>query len=494
MPRGPLGVLRRPRLSDVQTLGEHVGLDRAVIAASQRWPTRSRPFADPPPGSGLRPVMGDNGMPVFGHMLEVILDVLGTSRTRYERYGPVSWAGSAIGPVVSVAGPDGLEEVLRNARKDFANGPAWEQLIGPFFDRGLMLLDFEEHLGHRRIMQAAFTRARLEAYLDTMQPGIAASVERWDTGRSFRALPAVKHLLLESASDVFLGGHPDGETEAAVLRAFTDTVQAGSAFLRRDVVPGSRWARGLRGRELLEQFFRDQLPAKHAQTDHDDLFAALVHLSDDDGNRFTDDDVVNHMIFLLMAAHDTSTITLNTMLWGMARHPQWQERARAEADAIGDRPLRWDDLAAMPTLDLVQREALRYIAPVLVLMRTAVRDTQVLGHHVPAGTTLMLMPLATQRMPEVWDDPDVFDPSRFAPGGEAERVHPYAWAPFGGGVHKCIGLHFAGVQIKTVLHNVLRRYRWSVPDGYELTLDTTGLPVPRDGLPLRLERRTDGAG
>jgi cytochrome P450 len=485
--------VRRPTLATAITATEWTGLDRPLLQLSRSWPTRLRPYAEPPPGSGLRPVMGDFGAPVVGHSLEVMADFVDGMRQRYDRLGGVSWSGSPIGPLIAVSSPDGIEQILRNAQKDFANGPAWAELIGPFFDRGLMLLDFEEHLGHRRIMQKAFTRPSLTTYLEMMQPGLDDGIAGWEEQDRFRVLPHIKHLLLASAGDVFLGTHPDGETEAAVFAAFVHAVRAGSAFLRKDVVPYSRWWRGMRGREVLVEYFRSQLEIKKTQATHDDLFAALVHAQDDDGARFTDDDVINHMIFLLMAAHDTSSITLNTMIWGMAANPEWQQAARAEVDAIGSDRLHWDDLGALPTIDLLQQEALRYIAPVPGMMRRAVRDTDLCGFHVPAGADIMVIPTLTHRLPEYWSQPDRFDPTRFLPGGEAERVPTYAYAPFGGGVHKCIGLHFAGVQIKAVLHQMLRRYRWSVPTGYQLKLDSSALPVPRDGLPVRLERRTDAA-
>ena len=482
--------MRAPTLTDLHQAAERIGLDGVVLGASRTWPSRLRPLADPPPGSGLRPVMGDSGAPVVGHTLELFLDFLHSSLERKRRLGPVSWARAPIGDVVAVSGPEACEEVLRNPRRDFANGPGWEALIGPFFHGGLMLRDFDEHLQHRRIMQQAFTRDRLAAHLEQMQPWLAEGVAAWEPADDFLVLPHLKHLLLRSASDVFLGEHPEADTEQAVVRAFIDTVRAGSAWVRRDGVPGSRWWKGLRGREVLDAFFADRLPAHRAAgADAGDMFSALATFTDDDGTAFTDDEVVDHMVFLLMAAHDTSTITLCTMLWGMAAHPEWQRRARAESDAIGDCPLTWDDLDRLPSLDLIQREALRYVAPVLILMRTAVRDTEVQGHFVPAGTHLMVSPFVTHRDPEVWDDPDRFDPARFQPGGEAAGKHPYAWIPFGGGVHKCIGLHMAGVQIKAVLHQVLQRFTWSLEPDYELRLDTSTLPVPRDGLPVRLRAR-----
>jgi cytochrome P450 len=91
-------------------------------------------------------------------------------------------------------------------------------------------------------------------------------------------------------------------------------------------------------------------------------------------------------------------------------------------------------------------------------------------------------------MSQWWKDPDTFDPERFSPERREDKVHKYAWSPFGGGAHKCIGMYFAGMQVKTILHQVLQRYRWRVPARYEWPLDTTSLPSPKDGLPVRLDR------
>jgi cytochrome P450 len=194
------------------------------------------------------------------------------------------------------------------------------------------------------------------------------------------------------------------------------------------------------------------------------------------------------MIFALMAAHDTTTITLTTMAYYLAKFPEWQERLRDESLALGRPVLEFDDLDALPSADLVMKEALRLLPPVPALPRRVVKDTSILGYHIPAGTTVVVPALTNHHMAEWWPDPERFDPERFAPERREDKVHKYAWAPFGGGAHKCIGLHFAGMQVKSILHQVLLRYRWSVPGRYEWPLDTTSLPSPKDGLPVRLDR------
>jgi cytochrome P450 len=277
-----------------------------------------------------------------------------------------------------------------------------------------------------------------------------------------------------------------GATADRVNRAFIGTVRAGTAFVRFPV-PGGRWARGLKGRRVLERFLTEYLPAKRAG-DGDDLFTALCHARSDDGHAFSDVDVINHMIFLMMAAHDTSTITTTTMSYYLAKNPEWQERVREESRALGKPVLDYEDLEKLTSLDLAMKEALRLVAPVPALARRAVKDTEVLGHFVPKGALTAVGIGFTHHMPEYWPDPERFDPERFADHRREDKVHRHAWEPFGTGAHKCIGMWFGTMEIKAIMHQLLMRYRWSVPADYEMPIDTTALPVPADGLPVKLEQ------
>jgi len=353
-----------------------------------------------------------------------------------------------------------------------------------------MLLDSEEHLRHRRIMQQAFTRSRLEKTVDAMNPSITQKLDRWVPTDGFRAYTALKTLTLDLATDIFMGGAEDStpaEIEA-VKKAFIDCVQAATSIVRYPV-PGTRWKRGLDGRRVLEDFFRHYLPARRSR-ETDDLFSVLCHIESEAGQRFSDDEIVDHMIFLLMAAHDTSTITISTMMQYLGQHPQWQDRCRAESLALGTAAPSHADLDALGSLDLVMKECLRLVSPVPVLARRAVRDTEVRGHFVPAGTYASVAPHFTHHMAEYWPEPERFDPERFADHRREDKVHRYAWEPFGGGVHKCLGMHFAGVEVKAIVHQLLLRFEWHVDPGYLAPLDFTSLPFPSDGQPVDLRLRS----
>lgn len=138
------------------------------------------------------------------------------------------------------------------------------------------------------------------------------------------------------------------------------------------------------------------------------------------------------MIFALMAAHDTTTITLTTMAYYLAKYPEWQERLREESLALGAAPPGYDDLDAFTGIDMVMKESLRMVTPVPALPRKVVKDTSILGFHVPAGTTVVVPMLNNHHMAEWWPDPDRFDPGRFSPERREDKAHKYAWAPFGG--------------------------------------------------------------
>ncbi|MGV9975274.1 cytochrome P450 [Nocardia beijingensis] len=453
---------------------------------ADRYPARTTALAEPPPGSGLLPVLGDAGAPLIGHSLRVFSDPLLWARNAFDNYGEVSWTNVYGRRAVSVLGPAALEVVWSNKDKVFSSEKGWEYWIGPFFRRGIMLLDFDEHLHHRRIMQQAFTRPRLISYLDLMRPGIERELESWRPESAFRLYDNVKQMLLHLATEVFVGAKLGPEAQR-LEHAFERTVVGGQALIRTSA-PGGKWSRGLHGRKLLEQYFRAQLPAKRAG-EGSDLFSVLCHATSDTGETFTDDDVVNHMIFVLMAAHDTSAVALSMLTYLLGKNPHWQQRLRAETIALGKDHLDYEDLDRLPSMDLAFKETLRMYAPAGVLMRRTLADTEILGHYLPADTDIIIGAYPSMRLARWWPRPDEFDPERFADHRREDRVHRYAWSPFGGGAHKCIGLHFGGMTVKSIMHRMLLRYEWTVPADYQVPLTWGTGPTPDDGLPIDLRPR-----
>jgi cytochrome P450 len=121
-----------------------------------------------------------------------------------------------------------------------------------------------------------------------------------------------------------------------------------------------------------------------------------------------------------------------------------------------------------------------------VLARQATKDTEIDGHYVPEGSRIMLGLYSTMRMEPWWHDPDTFDPERFTPERAEDQSHKYAWVPFGGNVHKCIGMHFGAMEVKAIMHQLLLRNSLHVEPGYEPPIDHGTGPFPADGLPIEL--------
>ena len=196
------------------------------------------------------------------------------------------------------------------------------------------------------------------------------------------------------------------------------------------------------------------------------------------------------MSFLMMAAHDTLTSSLTSFVGELAAHPEWQSKLRDEV--IGARPRRrtrrrsFDNLEAMTLTEMAFKEALRMKPPVPSMPRRAIRDFTFKGYAIPAGTMVGVNPLFTHHMPEIWPEPEKFDPMRFTDEAQRNR-HRFAWVPFGGGAHMCLGLHFAYMQAKCFARHFLQNLEVSLEPGYKPDWQMWPIPKPRDGLRVVLK-------
>ncbi|HYM36474.1 MAG TPA: cytochrome P450, partial [Steroidobacteraceae bacterium] len=428
-----------------------------------------------------------------GSMLTQLLqmrgDLVGNLLRLEAKHGEV-WQ-IAMGPrtVVSMVGPDALELVLKNRDGAFSNAQGWAYFIGRVFPGAIMAMDGDEHRYQRRIMQVAFRKSALRAYLDQMSPAIEFGISRWlapnERRNSVEIFPAFKQLTLDLAASVFMGVEL-GKSATTLNRAFVDTVAASMAFIRA-AIPGFAMWRGVRGRKLLVERFRELMPQKRA-TRTSDFFSEFCHAQSEEGEKFTDQEIIDHMIFLMMAAHDTTTSTLTTMIYLLAQHSEWQERLRDQARALGKKQLEHDDLDRVEELSWVIREALRLRPPLTSMPRMCVRDIVFRDYLIRANTLVGIYPIHVHYSPKLWTDPKRFDPERFGPTRAEDKRHAFAWSPFGGGAHMCIGQHFAMLQIKSIMHQLLLKYRWSIPSNYHMPYQWMPIAKPRDGLPVLLER------
>ncbi|MGB6400767.1 MAG: cytochrome P450, partial [Bradyrhizobium sp.] len=268
---------------------------------------------------------------------------------------------------------------------------------------------------------------------------------------------------------------------------FIDMIAASVAPIRKPL-PGTQMARGVKGRKRIVAYFSEQIPIRR-EKGGDDLFSQLCRATHEDGALLSTQDIVDHMSFLMMAAHDTLTSSLTSFIAALAAHPQWQDRLRNEVAGLGiapDQPTTLDKLEAMPLCEMAFKETMRMKPPVPSMPRRAVRDFSFKGYAIPAGTLIGINPLFTHHMPEIWPDPETFDPMRFTDEAQRNR-HRFAYVPFGGGAHMCLGLHFAYMQAKCFARHFLQNLSVSLEDGYKPQWQMWPIPKPRDGLRVTLK-------
>jgi cytochrome P450 len=433
--------------------------------------------------STLRRIPGSEGIPIVGQTHRLLGDAERWALEAYREYGPVYRTNVLFRRTIVFGTADALKAVLLDRDRVFSSEQGWDPYIGRFFTRGLMLLDFDEHRFHRKVMQAAFRSEALAGYVDMLLPIVDRMLERLPVGEEIDLYDVYKRMTLDIGAEVFVG-MPLGPEADALNRAFIDTVAAGVAPIRAPL-PFTAYRRGVRGRRVLEDWFGARVGDRRASEGRD-LFSRLARATTEEDAELTDTDVVNHMIFLLMAAHDTTTSSLASMSWYLARDPEWQERLY---DEVADRPFTYDRREDFPMADAAFKEAMRLHPPVPFIPRRTVTDTTLEGYDLPASTQIVASTLLVHRDPAFWTSPDTYDPARFFPDRAEHKLHSHAYAPFSGGAHTCIGMHFAGLMATAITAAVIRRFRLGAGPGQKVRIQTMPIPKPVGGLPLRLNPR-----
>ena len=268
------------------------------------------------------------------------------------------------------------------------------------------------------------------------------------------------------------------------MRRVQECIHAETAALRVGI-PGTAWHRADRARRQLIDFLTQAVPAARARQG-DDFLSVLSRIDVPDQGQLSTRQIALHTLFTLIASHDTTVSATIATVYFLGQHPEWQDRARAESLASTEVPMTIDALNRLETLEKVIKESIRLVSSSPINMRLTVKDTDILGYFVPAGQLVSVWTAVNQLVPELWHDPARFDPERFSAGRNEDRVHRLAWAPFGAGQHKCIGMQLGMLKVKATLDALLRRFEWRFPGGYEAPWRFTSLPAPSDRLPIVL--------
>lgn len=433
----------------------------------------------------LSQIPGTYGYPVFGHTFSFLNDPLAATLEQYRKYGSVFKQSLAFQRIVGTVGPDMVKLVTLDPDKNFSSRMGWEGMTGEYFSGSLMLQDFNDHRLQRRLMQTAFKTAAMRGYIDSVNTITRDTLKSWPTGQSLSFYPTVKALLLDIAAKVFLGAQLDDEG-AELNQAFIDFAMGTVGIIKKDW-PGLLHRKGLKGRRVLEKFIWQSIDKKRQQ-DGTDMFSHFCHEKNQDGEYFSHQEITDHMIFLLFAAHDTTTSALTMVMHLLATHQDWQAQLRDQIIGSNIDELNYDQLDALPLIDHTFSEVLRMYPPVAGVIRRTINPCEIAGHKLDAHTVVMTSILATHYLEEYWREPFKFDPMRFSDERQEHKQHPFLWSPFGGGAHKCIGLHFADMLFKCVLFQTIKQFnvKFVHENQHKIKIQPLPFPKPKDDLPLIL--------
>ncbi|MFK8020944.1 MAG: cytochrome P450 [Pseudomonadales bacterium] len=434
-------------------------------------------YLERPDNRDLRQIPGDYGLPIIGNALSLASNPLKFCDQRFQRYGEISRFAMGPSHIVLALGPDNARELHLDVEKNFSSAKGlghFESLIGG----SLIMKDFEEHRFQRRLMQTAFKKSSMDGYVEQINAICTETLQPLFGAGEFQLLGQARSTLLEIAAQTFTGVTGQGQLKAA----FEEFI-SGFDFIFQVNFPGFSYRRSLRAKQYIAAFILDLIADKRHNND-EDILAHFCRERDEAGNYFSDYDIVENFVVLLFAAQDTTTASLVNACYELGRHPEWQQRLREEARALGKSSISQDDLESLPSFVQVFNETQRLHSSVPLFPRRSINSCELSGVEIPADTLLMNAITYNHVIPGWWTEPHKFDPARFERG--EHKQHPFLFHPFGGGAHKCIGMHFAKMVFCSFMYHLISAHEIKLRPNYDPKWQYLPMPKPKDNLPMCL--------
>jgi retinoid hydroxylase len=426
---------------------------------------------------------GARGLPWIGETIAWVRDPLRFAQERYERYGPV-WRTHLMGrPCVTLLGPEANHFILSSHAHLFSSRAGWGKPITSLIGGGLSLIDGPEHRRHRRMIQPALHGTILARYANVMHELTFRHANDWARQGTLRLFDGFKHLSFDIAAALMLRARTDAETRAFydLFHVFTRGLFAPPAWK----VPGTPYGQAWQAGKVLRRRLREIVTMRRREP-ADDVLGLLLEARDEHGVGFTDDELIDELLVLLWAGHDTVTSLLTWAVYELLRTPELWRQARAEQATTDGADV--DATRRVPYLDRVLRETERLHPPAPGGFRGVVEAFDYGGYHVPVGWTVQYSIVFTHHMPALWHEPERFDPDRFLPHrGEGKK--PFHLIGFGGGPRVCVGLAFAQMQMRMILGHLLRNFDLELTPAQDFAPVAVPTRMPRDGLHVRIQRR-----
>ena len=409
-------------------------------------------------------------------------------------YGDVVRYQTRFGPCLFFARPEHVQTILHSENYHRAS------LVKMMLGDGLLASEGALWKSHRHLMQGQFLPRKVAPFAAIMTRETAHTARAWDaaagTGEFLEVGADMTALTLRVVVEALFTVELGADRAAALCAAVTGTItELGKISWMLFGTPvqftPARNADFVSARRVIDAFCHEMMAARRALPPEQwpaDLLTLLLRAELDTG-ALSDEQVRDELVTLMVGGHETTALTLNWTWKLIAENPGVEAKLHEEVDAaMSDGRLECTDLSRLPWARAIIDETMRLYPPVWVMAKVAREDDVIDGHAIPRGACVIVSAWFTHRHKEFWPDPERFDPSRFVGGGEP-AAHRYAYFPFGGGRHRCLGSHFALLEGALILAQLASRFRVRPLTGQEIR------PVPgvtlrqAPGLCATLERR-----
>ena len=448
-------------------------------------------------GPPQRAIPGPRGNAFLGIMLEGMRDRLGLMTGMAEEFGDV--VRFKLGPkaLYFLNHPDHAKHVLADNPGNYHKGIGLihaKKVLGD----GLLTSEGELWKRQRRTINPAFHRERLSRFAGSVVEEAKALTDRWQRLTEHGAAGPVD--VVTEMTDMTVGvlGKTLLDTDLSAYETIAHAFQvvqdqAMFEMMTLSTVPHAvPLPRHFRFRAAKRELARvvEDIVSKQGNTTGDDVLSRLLaDLAEVDDPEVRRRRLHDELVTILLAGHETTASTLSWTWYELSRQPEIAERIRAEAlAAFGDGLPQYEDLHRLPYTAMVIQETMRLHPAVWILPRRSLAAETVGGFEIPAGADVLICPYTLHRHPDFWDEPDRFDPERFAPDKAAAR-HRYAYIPFGGGPRFCIGSNLGTMEAVFATAMVARDFRLELAPGREVVGDPLLILRVKDGLPMSIHRR-----
>ena len=418
------------------------------------------------------PVVGSP--PVVGHSIQFNYDALALIQRLQESKGDVFQLNILNEDVLLFLTPSATKQIFLDPDDNFSSKHGWEFSIGPTFENGLMLRDFDDHKYHRSLLQNSFRRDALDKYINIIQPRIDSWIEEVKQNREFYLYKSIKQLMFNVAVELFFDEVDDTKLNH-LNQLFINSIKPATTIVRSPY-PMTRMKKGLKARVELLEYFQEK--SDKIDLSKETLFADLVKTNNEEAG-LTNFEIAEHMIFLLLAAHDTTTSTLTSSIHFLAGDKSYQNKVKTESSTLSKTDI--SDLKNGIIGEALFNEAIRKYPPVPFSPRWVVRDAELDGYEIPKNTYIAAGPLVLHNDERYWEDPLAFNPERF----EDPTITHEAYFPFAGGAHTCLGKFFASYLFKNVVYKLVDNFQ-VISTTEELKINPAPIPNPRKDVKIQV--------